>query len=74
MHGWVEEDLTRRDVAVTPYTFVPSDTLIFDPRRARIAHPKTAAQRAELLDCDDPIEMDKEVSGKSPKPLRRDDD
>lgn len=59
---------------LTPYTFVPSDTRIFDPHRARIAHPKTAAQRAALLDCDDPMEMDKEVHGNSPKPHKRDDD
>jgi YVTN family beta-propeller protein len=56
---------------LTPYTFVPSDTHIFDPRLARIAHPKTAAQRAALLDCDDPAEMDKEVHGKSPKSRKR---
>lgn len=33
------------------YTFVPLDTRIFDPCRARIVHPKTAAQRVALLDC-----------------------
>ncbi|MGO4213097.1 alkaline phosphatase family protein, partial [Terriglobus sp. YAF25] len=59
---------------LTPYTFVPSNTHIFDPRRARTAHPKTAAEKAELLDCDDPVELDREIHRKSTKPRRRDAD
>ncbi|HEX6545868.1 MAG TPA: bifunctional YncE family protein/alkaline phosphatase family protein, partial [Bryobacteraceae bacterium] len=41
----------------TPFTFIAADQRIFDPRRARVAHPKTAAEKAELLDCDDPAEI-----------------
>jgi YVTN family beta-propeller protein len=37
-----------------PYQQVPSDIRIFDPQRARIDRPKTAAEAAELFDCDDP--------------------
>ncbi|QEE27271.1 hypothetical protein FTW19_04145 [Terriglobus albidus] len=59
---------------LTPYTFTPSDTRIFNPRRARTAHPKTAAEKAELLDCDDPVELDREIHRKSTKPHRRDAD
>ena len=42
----------------TPYTFLPSDVRVFDPSKARIARPKTARQARELLDCDDPAEIE----------------
>ncbi len=35
------------------YSVRASDGRIFDPARARPAHPKTAAERAALRDCDD---------------------
>jgi hypothetical protein len=39
---------------LTPFTVEASDLSIFDPAKARIAHPKTAAEARELLDCDNP--------------------
>lgn len=45
---------------LTPFTFVPSDKRIFDPAKARIAHPKTEAERKALLRCDDPDDIEKE--------------
>jgi hypothetical protein len=43
-----------------PYTTVAADPRIFDPASARIAHPKNAEQARELLDCDDPREIEAE--------------
>lgn len=38
---------------LTPFCFVPADPLVFDPARARIARPKTAAEAHALMDIDD---------------------
>jgi YVTN family beta-propeller protein len=38
---------------LTPYTAVPPDSRIFDPAFAKIAHPKTAKEKADLADIDD---------------------
>jgi hypothetical protein len=46
-----------------PYSYVPSDTRIFDPKLARIDRPKTAAEAAALLDCDDPEKIQKQFHG-----------
>jgi YVTN family beta-propeller protein len=35
------------------FTYVPSDTRVFDPARAKFAKPKTKQEAAELLDMDD---------------------
>jgi YVTN family beta-propeller protein len=59
---------------LTPFTFLPADARIFDPAHARLAHPKTAAEKAELLDCDDPAEIEQEFHRKSPSAHRRDND
>jgi len=59
---------------LTPFTFIPSDTRVFNPAHARLAHPKTAAEKAELLDCDDPEEIEQEFHRKLPGIHRRDDD
>ena len=40
-----------------PFTVEPSDLRIFDPERARIAHPKTAAEAHALVDIDDAREI-----------------
>jgi YVTN family beta-propeller protein len=45
---------------LSPFTFVPPDTRIFEPARARLAHPKTAGERARLLDMDDADEISRE--------------
>jgi hypothetical protein len=42
----------------TPFNFVPSDLRVFDPAKAKIARPKNAKQARELLDCDDPDEIE----------------
>ena len=44
----------------TPYTALPSDVRIFDPGKARLAHPRTAEEARELLDCDDPGEIEEQ--------------
>jgi hypothetical protein len=43
---------------LTPYTAVPADARIFDPAKARVARPKNAREAKELLDCDDPKEIE----------------
>jgi hypothetical protein len=42
----------------TPFNFVASDLRVFDPAKAKIARPKNAKQARELLDCDDPDEIE----------------
>lgn len=44
----------------TPFQSVPSDVRVFDPAKARIATPKNAKEARELLDCDDPVEIEAE--------------
>ncbi|HEY1809827.1 MAG TPA: bifunctional YncE family protein/alkaline phosphatase family protein [Acidobacteriaceae bacterium] len=39
----------------------PSDPRVFDPAKARFAHPKSRKQAAELLDMDDPVEIREEM-------------
>jgi YVTN family beta-propeller protein len=45
---------------LAPYVAVPVDARVFDPAKARLARPKNAAQARELLDCDDPKEIEAE--------------
>lgn len=59
---------------LSPFTFIPADARIFDPAHARLAHPKTAAEKAELLDCDDPEEIEREFHRKSSASSRRRND
>ena len=40
-----------------PFTFVPSDTRLFDPAKAKIAKPKNAKEARALIDCDDAEEI-----------------
>jgi hypothetical protein len=42
----------------TPFTVVPSDARVFDAAKAKVAKPKNAKQARELLDCDDPEEIE----------------
>lgn len=46
---------------VTPFTHVASDKRVFDEAKAKIAHPKTEAEREELLKMDDPDEVEREA-------------
>ncbi len=48
-----------------PYTVEAADTQVFDPTNAKVAQPKTAAEAAELLDCDDPKQIEKEFENRS---------
>jgi hypothetical protein len=48
-----------------PFTAVASDPRIFDPGKARIAHPKTAAEKRDLSDIDDPREIRAEFHKKA---------
>jgi YVTN family beta-propeller protein len=59
-------DLFTTTPDFTPFTALPSDLRVFDPQRARLAHPKTAEQARELLDCDDPEEIEQQF----PRPTR----
>ncbi len=43
---------------LTPYTFMSVDERVFDPAKAKVARPKTAKEAKELLDCDDPEEIE----------------
>jgi YVTN family beta-propeller protein len=43
-----------------PFSSVASDPHIFDPAKARVARPRNAEQARELLDCDDPKEIEAE--------------
>jgi hypothetical protein len=43
-----------------PYAALPADARVFDPAKARLARPKNAQQAKELLDCDDPKEIEAE--------------
>ncbi len=52
------------------YRVRPSDLRVFDPAKARVARPKTAAQAAELIDLDDPARIRKEMI-RSAQTLRR---
>jgi YVTN family beta-propeller protein len=45
---------------VVPYGVLPADARVFDPAKAHLARPKNAQQAKELLDCDDPKEIDAE--------------
>jgi YVTN family beta-propeller protein len=51
----------------TPYAAVASDPRVFDPAKARIARPKNAEQARELLDCDDPKEIEAEFMREAKK-------
>lgn len=53
-------DVFTSEPDFTPYTALPADPRIFDPRKARLAHPKTAAEARALLDCDDPEEIEQQ--------------
>jgi YVTN family beta-propeller protein len=56
-----------------PFTFVRSDIRVFDPARARLAHPKTAVERSELLDMDDPNEISRQFHPKPHSPDKEHD-
>jgi YVTN family beta-propeller protein len=45
---------------LAPYAVLPADARVFDPAKARLARPKNAQQAKELLDCDDPQEIEAE--------------
>lgn len=53
-------DMFTAQADFTPFTARPSDLRVFDPRKARLAHPKTAEEARELLDCDDPEEIEEQ--------------
>jgi YVTN family beta-propeller protein len=55
-------DLFTTTPDFSPFTALPSDPRVFDPQKARIARPKTAEQARELLDCDDPGEIEQHFS------------
>jgi YVTN family beta-propeller protein len=59
-------DLFTTTPDFTPFTALPSDTRVFDPEKARLAQPKSAEQARELLDCDDPEEIEQQF----PRPVR----
>ena len=48
-----------------PFDAKPSDPKVFDEKKAKVAHPKTAAEARKLLDCDDPREIEAEFRERS---------
>lgn len=52
------------------FTYLPSDTRVFDPAKARLAKPKTKQEAAELLDMDDAPKIQQQLE-KSKSTLRR---
>ncbi len=53
-------DLFTTNPDLEPYSVVTADGRVFDPAKARLARPKNAEQARELLDCDDPKEIEAE--------------
>ncbi len=53
-------DMFQAAPDVEAYTARPPDKRVFDPGKARLARPKTAAEARELLECDDPREIERE--------------
>lgn len=45
-----------------PFGALPADLRIFNPALARVAKPKTKAERAALLDCDNPATMRRDAA------------
>ncbi len=45
------------------YVVRPPDRRVFDPARARVAKPKTKAERAALLECDNPRTIARQFAG-----------
>ncbi|MBW4025953.1 MAG: bifunctional YncE family protein/alkaline phosphatase family protein [Acidobacteria bacterium] len=46
-----------RQLDLRPYNAVSADPRVFQPEKARIARPKTKEEAAELVDCDDPQDL-----------------
>jgi len=60
-------DMFAASPDLAPFAAVASDPRIFDPAKARVARPKNAQQARELLDCDDPKEIDAEFRREAKK-------
>jgi YVTN family beta-propeller protein len=60
-------DMFNETPDLTPFPAVVADPRIFDPAKARLARPKNAAQARELLDCDDPKEIEAEFRREAKK-------
>jgi YVTN family beta-propeller protein len=54
-----------------PFVALAPDARAFDPAKARLARPKNAEQARELLDCDDPKEIEAEFRREARKAARR---
>jgi YVTN family beta-propeller protein len=59
-------DLFTTTPDLASYTALPADVRVFDPAKARLARPKNAQQAKELLDCDDPKEIEAEFRREKP--------
>lgn len=53
-------DMFTNAIDLEPFSVVAADPRIFDPDKARVAHPKTAAEKRELTDIDDAKEIRKD--------------
>ncbi len=53
-------DMFQATPDLEPFRAKPSDKRVFDPGKARLARPKTAAEAKALLQCDDPREIRRE--------------
>jgi YVTN family beta-propeller protein len=61
-----------------PFTFLPSDTKLFDPTQAKLAKPKTKKEAEALLDMDDAPLIQKQLEKskdqlRKPRPQKDDD-
>jgi YVTN family beta-propeller protein len=57
-------DMFATEPNLDPFTALPTDPRVFDPRRARVARPKTAKEKADLADIDDSQKIRKTFSRK----------
>ena len=64
-------DLFTETPDLAPYAVLPADPRVFDPTKARLARPKNAQQAKELLDCDDPKEIEAEFRREARKAAMR---
>ena len=54
-------DMFQATPDLRPYEALAPDVRVFDPTKARLARPKSAAEARALTDCDDPAEIRKVV-------------
>lgn len=64
-------DMFEETLHPASYRAKPADERVFNPKLARIARPKTKAEAAALLDCDDAKEIEREFQTRPPAPASK---